>query len=815
MKLRSIQLEQFKKFDEPVRIDGFADGLNLIAGPNEMGKSTLLLALRAALFERHSSKSQAIKALQPNHIQGAAPIVMVEFEMADGLYRVEKRFLRRPMARLTAPDGQVAEGNEAETALQAVLCLEQDESSPLDKGSPGHFGVMLIPQSQSFHQPKLARSTRHQLEEAITAEIEQLGNQSEVDAVLKEVEMSAFEIVDKRGKPKGRYKDVEARLEDLRKDIEMLQHDRDELSDDIDALNDADEQLRVLELAVEQDDLKAELDQLEGKRTELVRLKEIAAQIAAAKYRLDHLLMTRSQRQKKQAEQANLNAALVRLTEDETLALDQMAEVEVEQKGHQARREAQLEAENDLAGRRRALERLNTELNQRNEIENALQAIATEVTIELDDGVLDRVRLNDQPVDRATEVVQVVDGLDINIRDIGRIMVQPKVDDLKRLRDRRETLDNKIEALLDQLDLKCIDPEPIEIFWRETEEEASTLAASRAEVDEILADLGPRMEALRSATLALQAERRQIEERLVVLADEAEPDQAGDDKTDDELVAEIDHAEQELKEAERQKETPVSIEASLSETSPDPSAYEARIKTLRTRIEERVQQINEMKVTIGRLSAKVALRAGRGIDERLDDHCRRFDILSREQARYQLDAKALELLRGTLIDAANDAKTHFHAPLAAKLTPYIRSLLPETELEVTPDFGIAGLQRHRPGSETFDQLSDGTQEQIAILARLAFAAMLKERGLPALVVLDDALVFSDEHRLARMFGILENAALSLQIIILTCREDRFLKLDAKRLTIGPWSITNADKPDAVGKEDVIASSCQGRGRFAS
>ncbi|MGI9492534.1 MAG: AAA family ATPase, partial [Geminicoccaceae bacterium] len=90
MIIRSIQLEQFKKFDQSIIVEGFSSGLNLIAGPNEMGKSTLLLALRALLFERHNSKSQAIKALQPNHIQGAAPKVTIEFELDDGLYRMEK-----------------------------------------------------------------------------------------------------------------------------------------------------------------------------------------------------------------------------------------------------------------------------------------------------------------------------------------------------------------------------------------------------------------------------------------------------------------------------------------------------------------------------------------------------------------------------------------------------------------------------------------------------------------------------------------------------------------------------------------------------
>ena len=62
-------------------------------------------------------------------------LMLVEFEMDDGLYRLEKRFLRRTMARLTTPKGHVIEGNEAETAVQKILHLEQDDTLPLDKGA--------------------------------------------------------------------------------------------------------------------------------------------------------------------------------------------------------------------------------------------------------------------------------------------------------------------------------------------------------------------------------------------------------------------------------------------------------------------------------------------------------------------------------------------------------------------------------------------------------------------------------------------------------------------------------------------------------
>ena len=64
MKLRKLSVNQFKRFTDPTQLSELCDGLNLVVGPNELGKSTLLDALRAVLFERNSSKAQQIKALQ-------------------------------------------------------------------------------------------------------------------------------------------------------------------------------------------------------------------------------------------------------------------------------------------------------------------------------------------------------------------------------------------------------------------------------------------------------------------------------------------------------------------------------------------------------------------------------------------------------------------------------------------------------------------------------------------------------------------------------------------------------------------------------
>ena len=104
------------------------------------------------------------------------------------------------------------QGSEAEAELKRLLGLNPSEKTSADKESPAHFGVLLTPQARSFRQPDLVDETRHSLEAAVAADIAELGNQSEVDGLLAEIDDMLFDLVSKRGEPKNRYKDVSAGL---------------------------------------------------------------------------------------------------------------------------------------------------------------------------------------------------------------------------------------------------------------------------------------------------------------------------------------------------------------------------------------------------------------------------------------------------------------------------------------------------------------------------------------------------------------------------------------------------------------------------
>jgi hypothetical protein len=73
----------------------------------------------------------------------------------------------------------------------------------------------------------------------------------------------------------------------------------------------------------------------------------------------------------------------------------------------------------------------------------------------------------------------------------------------------------------------------------------------------------------------------------------------------------------------------------------------------------------------------------------------------------------------------------------------------------------------------------------AVLVRLALGAMLAERGQAVPIILDDALVYSDDDRITRMFDALSRAGQQQQIIVLTCRTRAFEQLGGRSIKIDP------------------------------
>lgn len=145
------------------------------------------------------------------------------------------------------------------------------------------------------------------------------------------------------------------------------------------------------------------------------------------------------------------------------------------------------------------------------------------------------------------------------------------------------------------------------------------------------------------------------------------------------------------------------------------------------------------------------------------------------------EVKALARLRTALEDARRAAREAYFGPVLREIAPLLSILHPGATLRLD-DVSLLPITLTRDGQdEGLEILSGGTREQLAILTRLAFARLFARSGCPVPVILDDALVHSDDDRIEAMFTALHRVAQDQQIIILTCRQRAFASLSGERL----------------------------------
>jgi hypothetical protein len=165
-----------------------------------------------------------------------------------------------------------------------------------------------------------------------------------------------------------------------------------------------------------------------------------------------------------------------------------------------------------------------------------------------------------------------------------------------------------------------------------------------------------------------------------------------------------------------------------------------------------------------------ALDKGR-IREQLEEASAQEARATSRRDRVQAEADACRLLVETLASAESDAKRAFLGPVLQRIQPFLDLLFPGMGLTLEEEtLEIKEIARDGR-TEPYGTLSIGTREQLSILVRLAFAVYLREKGYPAAVILDDALVYADPGRFERMQLALRKAAETVQILILACRPE--------------------------------------------
>ncbi|RJE79204.1 ATP-binding protein [Paracoccus sp. JM45] len=214
----------------------------------------------------------------------------------------------------------------------------------------------------------------------------------------------------------------------------------------------------------------------------------------------------------------------------------------------------------------------------------------------------------------------------------------------------------------------------------------------------------------------------------------------------------------------------------LQDAAPDLDMAAAHLARMQSVVAQAQTSRAALREELATLNGSIGTMAEQGIEEQLDDVRGRLATSEARAARYASEVQSLTRLRGALEDARRDAREAYFDPVMRELEPLISVLHPGAALQID-DQSLLPVALTRNGqAEPLEILSGGTREQVAVLTRLAFARLFARTGTAVPVILDDALVHSDDDRIEAMFTALHRVAADQQILVLTCRQRAFATL---------------------------------------
>jgi hypothetical protein len=223
--------------------------------------------------------------------------------------------------------------------------------------------------------------------------------------------------------------------------------------------------------------------------------------------------------------------------------------------------------------------------------------------------------------------------------------------------------------------------------------------------------------------------------------------------------------------------------ARLQAEAPDLQTAAARLARAASASQQARHEADRLREELTGLNTRIEVLAEQGIEETLDGITGARAAAERRAGRLDAEVQSLIRLRRALDDARAQARDAYFGPVLRELEPLLAILHPDAVLQID-DATLLPVTLTRAGQpESLDILSGGTREQLAILTRLAFARLFARGGQAVPVILDDALVHSDDDRIEAMFTALHRVARDQQIIVLTCRQRAFAPLGGDRARV--------------------------------
>ncbi len=883
MKLRAIRLQEVGHFRTGVALEGLSGRFDVIAGPNEMGKSTIFRALDVAFRWPHDSERTVAKDLEPN--TGGAPLIEVEFEAAGTLWRLRKRYLAQKSAELLDLGGamRLLRGSDAEAKLASLLAGRLDRK-PL-------LSLLWVGQQQSLNLPDLANNdvaggvgrliedaiadaagqgTARRVRAAVALALKGLVSKvnrkpaantaykaavdardrahAELERATAAAQAAATRLVQLKGlharaavlnAPEAvaarerALADLRMRHEDARRTDEAVKRAdldvaakaaaRDRIAADLGAMRVAIEEARRLQSRFVE--LSAELTTAAAARTETAAaLADLQAQMAHVRARAAELqaLLGAHDRAARQRAAADAAADLARRLDGIRSTQQRNAAIDRELREEAVTPEILV-----------SLRSLQGEIDRQ---EARLAAGLPRVRIDYAAGAVGRISSAGMPIGASGELAPA-QTLVLDIAGVGRITVAAPAaaaaeDQVSALAAARQAMHATLDAIkaegiaAAETRLQArqkLSAERHALLHRMRDDAPDGIAALEQRLDLAMADAaasGPEepvptqsrevlvldlatvsaaLNSQETAEHTMQAAVLEASTRHARLDSEFEATRARLREVEAVLPAPVERSSTLEGLAKQQDETEAALNAALRERSAwvggqvTPAARAELAASITTAERAGLDfERQRQQIALDQKGVQSALERDRqdGVEAAATEAAAAFEEAEARVSAFRREVDELLLLERLLDAEAAGSRQRQLAPVVTRLQAYAREVVPGATFELGEALRVTGLVR---GGQAImaDRLSGGTEEQIQILVRLAYARLLADRGDPLPVLLDDALVYADESRHLTMLSTLAMAATQHQVIMLTCHPERLRHLGPDcvptRIEVTSWT----------------------------
>lgn len=263
MIVKNIVLENWKKFRNPIEFE-FSDGINIIYGANESGKSTIIDSLRTSIFSKHTSKAQKVKSSVPWN-SNLSPQASITFQNHGKIYKLTKRFVQpESILEMWTHDhwDRICDGDVADKEVVNIIGGELPRTGDTKPQNWGLGQSLWMVQGDPIINDELNQETISSLQSMIGASIESDNEKK----VLKNIDQLYENIFTKTGKQKknSTLNEIEKEIEELNSRLNTAKNNLAMKEELVRGLEDGE-----LNLQMHQKSLKESMDMLEKHRKDV------------------------------------------------------------------------------------------------------------------------------------------------------------------------------------------------------------------------------------------------------------------------------------------------------------------------------------------------------------------------------------------------------------------------------------------------------------------------------------------------------------------------------------------------------------------